>query len=44
MDTLTPRCANETLQDRINRMNAWREKQKMTNEDFLKTQKIRMFM
>lgn len=44
MDSLTPRSANDSLQDRINRMNAWKEQQKRADQDFLKTQQIRMFM
>jgi hypothetical protein len=43
MDSLTPRD-NGLLQDRINRMNAWKEQQRRADEDFIKKQKIRMFM
>lgn len=44
MDSLTPRSSSESLQDRINRMNAWKESQRKADEDFLRRQKIRMFM
>lgn len=44
MDSLTPRDPNDSLQDRINRMNAWKEQQRRSDEEFIRMQKIRMFM
>lgn len=44
MNNLTPRCSDDSLQDRINRMNAWKEKQRRDDEEFIRKQKIRMFM
>ena len=32
------------FQDRINRMNAWKSEQKQADEEFIRKQKIRMFM
>ncbi|KAG5684184.1 hypothetical protein PVAND_013424 [Polypedilum vanderplanki] len=44
MDSLTPRSNEDTLQDRINRMNVWKESRRKADEEFLKRQKIRMFL
>lgn len=32
------------FQDRINRMNAWKRESERENEEFIRKQKIRMFM
>lgn len=41
MDSFGP-CSN--FQDRINRMNAWKRENERENEEFIRKQKIRMFM
>lgn len=44
MDSLAPLITDDSFQDRINRMNAWKESQRKTDEEFIRRQRIRMFM
>jgi hypothetical protein len=44
MDSLTPLTQSDSLQDRVNRMNTWKENRRKADEEFIKKQKIRMFM
>lgn len=44
MDSFEALIKNESLQDRVNRMNAWKESRRNADDEYIKRQKIRMFM
>lgn len=44
MESFASLIKNESLQDRINRMNAWKDARKKADDEYIRQQRIRMFM
>jgi len=44
MESFASLIKTESLQDRINRMNAWKDARKTADEEYIRRQRIRMFM
>ncbi|KAL7030011.1 hypothetical protein ACKWTF_006475 [Chironomus riparius] len=44
MESFASLIKNESLQDRINRMNAWKDARKKADEEYIRQQRIRMFI